>query len=107
MPLIARYVEPEELHKTPLLQGVLPRKNELERMAVASLATVIRQLSSLAKHAESIMGDIADVLVVCHHRSQALEERVHRLKVDIIPSLSDEGMNAITAHTRVNLAFKS
>lgn len=91
MPLIVRYVEPEELHKTPLLQGVLPRENEFERMAVASLTTVIRQLSSLAKHAESIMGDIADVLLVYHDRSRALEERVRRLKVDIIPSLSDEG----------------
>ena len=92
MPLIVRYVEPEELHRTPLLQGVQPRENELERMCVASLTTLIRQLSSLAKHAESIMGDVADALAVYHARSRALEERVRRLKVDVIPSLSDEGM---------------
>ena len=92
MPLIVRYVEPEELHRTPLLQGVQPRENELERMCVASLTTLIRQLSSLAKHAESIMGDVADALAVYHARSRALEERVRRLKVDVIPSLSDEGI---------------
>ncbi|KAL5457418.1 hypothetical protein EMCRGX_G034671 [Ephydatia muelleri] len=95
MPLIVRYVEPEELHRTPLLQGVQPRENELERMCVASLTTLIRQLSSLAKHAESIMGDVADALAVYHARSRALEERVRRLKVDVIPSLSDEVLSEL------------
>ena len=90
MPLIVRNVEPQELKKTPLLQGVQRRENELERMSVASLTTLIRQLSSLAKHAESIMGDVADALAVYYARSQALEERIRRLKVDVLPSLSDE-----------------
>ena len=108
MPLIVRNVEPQELKKTPLLQGVQRRENELERMSVASLTTLIRQLSSLAKHAESIMGDVADALAVYYARSQALEERIRRLKVDVLPSLSDEGMGNETksmAHCRICLCI--
>lgn len=77
MPLAVRYVEPKHLCKRPLPEGT---KNELNAVAVLSLAGAIRQISSLAKHAESLMGEICDTLSDYNRRSLALQERVTRLK---------------------------
>ena len=88
MPLAVRYVEPQRFTSMPLLE--VATSNHLRALNVQNLTGVMRQLSSLAKHAESIMGDIADVLYSYNQRSVALEERTRRLKDEILPSLDPE-----------------
>ena len=85
MPLGVRYVQPKQLCKTPLPGGA---KNELHAVAVFSLAGTIRQISSLAQHAESIIGDLADTLAGYQKRTEALGERVRKLRDEVLPSLS-------------------
>ena len=52
MPLVKRTIEPIFIGRVPLDKSV---KNELEGVVVNSLAGVIKQLSSLSKHAENLL----------------------------------------------------
>lgn len=79
MPLTVRYVEPRSVQSMPLLEAVGGR-TPLQALGVQNLSGAIRQLSSVARHAESIMGDIADTLVSFHRRSVALEARMEALR---------------------------
>lgn len=85
MPLAVRYVQPKQLCKTPLPANT---KNELQAVAVFSLAGVIRQVSSLAQHAESILGDLVDTLASYHRRTEVLGERVRKMRDEVLPSLN-------------------
>ena len=85
MPLAVRYVEPLKPSSMPLLDAV--QSNHLQALIVQNLTGVIRQLASLAKHAEDIMGNIADVLGSFHGRTVVLEERTKRLREEILPRL--------------------
>ena len=60
---------------------------KLQALSVHNIVEVIRLLGSLAKHAESIMGDIADALVSCQHRTEHLHERTQRLSEAVLTSL--------------------
>ncbi len=88
MPLAVRCVEPQRTTSMPLLEVV--KENRLHAVNVHNLTNVIRQLSSLATHAESVMGDIVDELAVCHQRATVLEERTRRLKDEVLPYLDPE-----------------
>ena len=88
MPLAVRYVEPRTATKMPLLEA--SRTNHLQAVNVQSLTRVMRQLSSLAKHAESIMGDIADQLAGYHQRTTVLEARTRKLRDEVLPALDPE-----------------
>jgi hypothetical protein len=77
MPLAVRYVEPKHLCRRPLPNGV---KNELQAVAVLSLAGAMRQISSLAKQAESLMGDLCDTLADYNRRALYLDDRIKQLK---------------------------
>ncbi|XP_003384080.1 PREDICTED: wiskott-Aldrich syndrome protein family member 1-like [Amphimedon queenslandica] len=87
MPLAVRYIEPKHLYRQPLPRGV---KNELQAVATLSLCGVIRQLGSLAKHAESLIGDLCEIMKDCTEREKHLEERVENLKRKVIPELDLE-----------------
>lgn len=105
MPLAVRYVEPQKTTSMPLLEVV--NSNHLHAVNVHAMTTVIRQLGSLAKHAESIMGDIADELSGCHQRATALEERTRRLREEVLPSLDpeQEGAKSYRKTSRTCSAF--
>ena len=74
----------------PILDAVVVPSNRLQALGVHNISTVIRQLGSIAKHAENIMGDIADVLISYHQRTLQLEERTRRLREEVLPGLDPE-----------------
>ena len=81
---------------TPLLTVEAARAGDaLQAVAVRALAGVIRQLGSLAKHAEGLMGELAENIATCHARTLELEKRTRTLMVDVVPNLDAdrEGMN--------------
>lgn len=73
MPLVKRKVEPIYIGRTELDKRV---KNELEAVFVNSLAGVIKQLSSISKHAENLFGDLANEANTIFQRTTALNQRV-------------------------------
>ena len=76
MPLVKRTVEPIYIGRAPLDKQV---KNELEGVVVNSLAGVIKQLSSISKHAENLFGDLISEASAIFERSTALNKRVEVL----------------------------
>lgn len=72
----------------PILESV--SMNPLQALMVHRLSSCIRELGSLAQHAEGIIGAIADDLADCHARSTRLEERARRLREEVLPSLDPE-----------------
>lgn len=98
MPLAVRYVEPRSVCSNPLLSEEATRAGDaLQAVAVRSMAGLIRQLGSLARHAESVMGELAENLASCHARTVELEKRTRILVVDILPNLDPdrEGTNRV------------
>lgn len=76
---------------SPLLTEEEARAGDaLQAVAVRSMAGVIRQLSSLARHAESIMGELAENLADCHTRTVELEKRTQSLIVNVLPGLDPD-----------------
>ena len=91
MPLIKRTVEPVELSRSSIAPGV---RNELECVTNNTLANVIRQLSSLSRHAEDMFGELFRDASSFFDRANHLQERVDRLKVKVtqLDSTVEEGM---------------
>ena len=89
MPLVKRIVEPVFIGRAPLDKQV---KNELEGVVVNSLAGVIKQLSSISKHAENLFGDLISEANAIFQRSAALNKRVEVLyqKTSRLDSASKE-----------------
>lgn len=117
MPLPVRYIDSHEYQEDgtaskshhsngssqvtvsfPILDKATP-SGKLQALSVHNLTNVIRELGSLAKHAESVMGDLADILVSYHQRTVHLEERTKHLSEEILPSLDADregsGLNYI------------
>ena len=91
MPIATRYVEPRSVCADPLLTEEATRAGDaLQAVAVRSMAGLIRQLGSLARHAESVMGELAESLASCHARTVNLEKRTRALKVEVLPSLDPD-----------------
>ena len=72
----------------PILETV--SGNQLQALTVHRISSLIRQLSSLAQHAESVMGEVAESLASCHSRTVQLEARMKRLTEEVLPSLDPE-----------------
>ena len=88
MPLATRYVEPRSVCATPLLTEEATRAGDaLQAVAVRAMAGLIRQLGSLAKHAEGVMGELADSLATCQARTLKLEHRTRALMAEVLPNL--------------------
>ena len=98
MPLIKRGIEPVNLSRTHVAPGI---QNELECVTNNTLANVIRQLSSLSKHAEDMFCELYRETNSFFHRANQLQERVDRLKVKVtqLDSTVEEGMLICTTYT--------
>ena len=91
MPLVKREIEPVHVSRVPVAQGV---QNELEYMTNSSLANVIRQLSSLAHHAEDMFAELASEAMKFHQRTDTLHRRIETLRVKVtqLDSTGEEGI---------------
>ena len=73
MPLVKRAVEPIFISRAVLSSEV---KNELEGVVVNTLAGLIKQLSSVSKHAENLFGDLVNEANGIYLRTVSLSGRV-------------------------------
>ncbi|XP_038674072.1 wiskott-Aldrich syndrome protein family member 3b isoform X1 [Scyliorhinus canicula] len=80
MPLVKRNIEPRHLCHGALPDGI---SNELECVTNNTLAAIIRQLSSLSKHAEDIFGELFNEANNFHIRANSLQDRIDRLAVKV------------------------
>ncbi|KHN79110.1 Wiskott-Aldrich syndrome protein family member 3 [Toxocara canis] len=77
MPLTKRAVSPVNvsLHRLPASM----QTDELECVANGTLANLVRQLSSLSRHAEHIFGEIYHEAVKIDHKTNTMAQRIERL----------------------------
>ncbi|XP_077448608.1 actin-binding protein WASF3-like [Stigmatopora argus] len=103
MPLIRRAVEPRHLCQTAVPNGI---ESELECVNNNTLSSVIRQLSSLSKHAENVFGDLFDEANIFYTRANSLQDRIDRLAIKVTQldsSVEEVSLKAIN----LRKAFKS
>lgn len=99
MPLVQRAIEPYFTSRDQLDKSV---KNELEGVVANTLGELIRQLSSLSKHAENLFGELFREADSMYHRSNGLNQRVEAL-VGVVTKLDpivEEGR--LTARVRTS-----
>ncbi|XP_006826003.1 actin-binding protein WASF3-like [Saccoglossus kowalevskii] len=103
MPLIKRQVEP-----THLSRGVVSDRitNELECVTNNTLAGVIRQLSSLGRHAEDIFGELYNEAHSLFERSNNLQSRIDKLS-DKVTKLDSSVEEVSLQDINMRKAFKS
>ncbi len=92
MPLVKRAVEPVFISRATLDKGI---KNELEGVVVNSLAGVIKQLSSISKHAENLFGELFSDANAIYQRTAELSQRVavvHQQVASLDAAMKEEGM---------------
>ncbi|KAM4797087.1 actin-binding protein WASF3 [Rhinophrynus dorsalis] len=80
MPLVKRNIEPRHLCRGTLPDGIT---SELECVTNSTLAAIIRQLSSLSKHAEDIFGELFNEANSFYIRANSLQDRIDRLAVKV------------------------
>ncbi|XP_016080281.1 PREDICTED: wiskott-Aldrich syndrome protein family member 3 [Miniopterus natalensis] len=80
MPLVKRNIEPRHLCRGALPEGIT---SELECVTNSTLAAIIRQLSSLSKHAEDIFGELFNEANNFYIRANSLQDRIDRLAVKV------------------------
>lgn len=99
MPLVKRAVEPVHISRAQLDSKI---KNELDGVIINTLAGIIKQISSLSKHAENLFGDLFNEANNIFQRSAVLNGRVGELH-DCIRQLDatvkKEGMSNIIIQT--------
>ena len=92
MPFQKRLVEP-----TDVCRGALPADttlpSELEAVTNGTLSNVVRQLSSLSRHAEDMFGELFREAERLAHRSNGLQLRIDSLadRVTRLDSTVEEG----------------
>jgi len=69
-------VDPIELSRGKLADGL---KSELEAVSVNTLCGIIRQLSSISKHAEDLFGELCAETNSIFQRTNSLQERIQNL----------------------------
>ena len=77
MPFTKHIIEPTNISQCPLPPG---EPNELECLSNLTLANVIRQLSSLGKHAGRIFDDLTQDAVKLNKRTQKMYASQGELK---------------------------
>ncbi|KAI5627463.1 wiskott-Aldrich syndrome protein family member 3, partial [Silurus asotus] len=80
MPLLKRNIEPRHLCRGALPEGI---GSELECVMNNTLSAIIRQLSSLSKHAEDIFGELFHEANSFYLRTNSLQDRIDRLAVKV------------------------
>ncbi|KAF7670386.1 hypothetical protein LDENG_00299630 [Lucifuga dentata] len=76
MPLVKRNIEPRHLCHGAVPDGI---GSELECVTNNSLSAIIRQLSSLSKHAENVFGELFNEANTFYMRANSLQDRIDRL----------------------------
>ncbi|XP_072231118.1 actin-binding protein WASF3 [Leuresthes tenuis] len=80
MPLVKRNIEPRHLCHSAVPDGI---GSELECVTNNTLAAIIRQLSSLSKHAENVFGELFNEANTFYVRANSLQDRIDRLAVKV------------------------
>ncbi|XP_061659700.1 actin-binding protein WASF3-like [Syngnathoides biaculeatus] len=80
MPMVRRTIEPRHLCKTAVPDRI---DSELECVNNNTLSAIIRQLSSLSKHAENIFGDLFNEANTFYVRANSLQDRIDRLAIKV------------------------
>ncbi|KAM6976399.1 wiskott-Aldrich syndrome protein family member 3b [Aplochiton taeniatus] len=80
MPLVKRNIDPRHLCRGQLPEGI---GSELECVMNNTLSAIIRQLSSLSKHAEDIFGELFNEANTFYLRANSLQDRIDRLAVKV------------------------
>ncbi|XP_066517801.1 actin-binding protein WASF3 [Hoplias malabaricus] len=80
MPLVKRNIDPRHLSRGALPEGI---SSELECVSNNTLSTIIRQLSSLSKHAEDVFGELFNEANTFYLRANSLQDRIDRLAVKV------------------------
>uniref|UniRef100_A0A3Q3SKG9 Wiskott-Aldrich syndrome protein family member n=1 Tax=Mastacembelus armatus TaxID=205130 RepID=A0A3Q3SKG9_9TELE len=80
MPLVKRNIEPRHLCHGAVPDGV---GNELECVTNNTLSAIIRQLSSLSKHAENVFGELFNEANTFYVRANSLQDRIDRLAIKV------------------------
>lgn len=80
MPLVKRSIEPRHLCHSAVPDGI---GNELECVTNNTLSAVIRQLSSLSKHAENVFGELFNEANTFYGRANSLQDRIDRLAIKV------------------------
>jgi WAS family protein len=80
MPLPERLIEPVSVSRGTLSYSV---PDELEGVTNGTLANIIRQLSSLSRHAEEMFGNLLCEAEGLAHRSSNMQARIDRLAVRV------------------------
>ncbi|KJH42526.1 hypothetical protein DICVIV_11483 [Dictyocaulus viviparus] len=90
MPLVKRAVSPVDVSRVKIPPEVT--NGELQYVANSTLANLIRQLSSISKHAEHIFGEIYLEAMKLDHKSNTLEKRIMNLteKVSKLDSTNEQ-----------------
>lgn len=61
----------------------MPFRNKLTNNFAGTLANLVRQLSSLSKHAEDVFGELYHEAMKIEHRTNTLAHRMERLAVKV------------------------
>ncbi|XP_067296002.1 actin-binding protein WASF3 [Pseudorasbora parva] len=80
MPLVKRNIEPKHLCRRALPETI---SNELECVTNNTLSAIIRQLSSLSKHAEDVFGELFNEANTFYLRANSLQDRIDRLAIKV------------------------
>ncbi|KAG5284871.1 hypothetical protein AALO_G00031430 [Alosa alosa] len=80
MPMLKRSVEPHHVCRTEIPECI---EIELECVNNATLSAIIRQLSSLSKHAEDIFAELFQEASVFYLRTVSLQDRIDRLAAKV------------------------
>lgn len=98
MPLPKRSVEPVHVSRSVYQQDEL-QFVELETITNTALTNIIRQLSSLSKHAEDIFGELARDVGNISNRANSLQARIDHLSIKVTQldsSMEDVPLTDIT-----------
>ena len=107
MPLPERVIQPVSVSRGTLSYSV---PDELEGVTNGTLANIIRQLSSLSRHAEEMFGNLFTEAEVVAARSSSLQAKIDKLAIRVtqLDSTVEEGntvrlINKLYPH---NISFK-
>ncbi|XP_780500.1 wiskott-Aldrich syndrome protein family member 2 [Strongylocentrotus purpuratus] len=103
MPLIKREVEPVLVSQVDIGKDV---KNELECVTNYTLASIIRQLGNLGKHAEDIFGDLLHEATSLARRAGSVQDRLDKLN-NTFDKLDPQTDSVSLRDINTRLAFQS
>ncbi|CAK6953785.1 actin-binding protein WASF3-like [Scomber scombrus] len=103
MPLVKRNIEPRHLCHSAVPDGI---SNELECVTNNTLSAIIRQLSSLSKHAENVFGELFNEANTFYVRANGLQDRIDRL-ADKVTQLDSSVEEVSLQDINMRKAFKS